>query len=78
MGWAGRPDATTYQTSKGAATMLGYVEPGEAAGTFAQGIPLCGRLAEPADVANAALFLVSPDSAYIGGVTLPAEDGSSA
>jgi 3-oxoacyl-[acyl-carrier protein] reductase len=109
-GLKGRPDATAYQTSKGAATMLvkslakefgpygirvnsvcpiasetpmwsqfmnGYLEPAKAAKVFAQGIPL-GRLAEPEDVAGAALFLAGPDSAYISGVNLPVDGGSSA
>ncbi|WP_026197541.1 SDR family oxidoreductase [Sciscionella marina] len=109
-GLKGRPDASAYQASKGAATMLvrslakefgpygirvnsvcpiasetpmwaqfmnGYMEPDNAANTFAQGIPL-GRLAEPEDVANAALFFAGPDSAYISGVNLPVDGGSSA
>lgn len=109
-GLKGRPDATAYQTSKGAATMLvrslakefgpygirvnsvcpiasetpmwaqfmdGYMEPDDAAKTFAAGIPL-GRLAEPEDIASAALFFAGPDSAYVSGVNLPVDGGSSA
>ena len=38
------------------------------------GVPL-GRLAEPEDVAQVALFLASDDSAYITGATLPVDGG---
>jgi 3-oxoacyl-[acyl-carrier protein] reductase len=34
-----------------------------------------GRFGEPEDVANATAFLVSPDSDYISGVTLPVTGG---
>jgi 3-oxoacyl-[acyl-carrier protein] reductase len=37
-------------------------------------IPL-GRLAEPADIASAALFLASDDAAFITGITLPVDGG---
>ena len=40
----------------------------------ADGIPL-GRLAVPADIANACLFLVSDQSAYITGVVLDVSGG---
>ena len=40
----------------------------------ADGIPLC-RLAVPADIANACLFLVSDQSAYITGVVLDVSGG---
>lgn len=36
------------------------------------------RVAEPADIAAAALFLASPDAAYITGVVLPVDGGTSA
>jgi 3-oxoacyl-[acyl-carrier protein] reductase len=38
------------------------------------GVPL-GRLAEPEDVARAALFLASEDSGYITGATIPIDGG---
>jgi 3-oxoacyl-[acyl-carrier protein] reductase len=38
------------------------------------GIPL-GRLAEPEDIAGAALFLASDDAAFITGITLPVDGG---
>ncbi len=38
-------------------------------------IPL-GKVGEPEDIAKAALFLVSDDSRYITGVTLPVDGGS--
>jgi len=36
------------------------------------------RPAEPEDVARAALFLTSPDAAYITGVVLPVDGGTTA
>jgi len=36
------------------------------------------RAAEPADIARAALFLTSPDAAYITGVVLPVDGGTTA
>ena len=41
---------------------------------ISRGVPL-GRLAEPEDVARAALFLASEDSAYITGATIPVDGG---
>jgi NAD(P)-dependent dehydrogenase (short-subunit alcohol dehydrogenase family) len=41
---------------------------------IAMAVPL-GRLAEPEDVARAALFLASDDSSYITGVVLPIDGG---
>ena len=46
----------------------------EAERQISLGVPL-GRLAEPEDVARAALFLASGDSAYITGVTIPVDGG---
>jgi NAD(P)-dependent dehydrogenase (short-subunit alcohol dehydrogenase family) len=43
--------------------------------TFLRGIPL-GRLAEPTDVAAAALFLASDAAAMITGVLLPVDGGN--
>ena len=37
-------------------------------------IPL-GRLAEPEDIAAAAVFLASDDAAFITGITLPVDGG---
>jgi meso-butanediol dehydrogenase/(S,S)-butanediol dehydrogenase/diacetyl reductase len=42
-----------------------------------QRIPL-GRIAQPADIANAILFLASADAAFITGVCLPVDGGVSA
>lgn len=41
-----------------------------------KGIPL-GRVAEPEEIARAALFLVSEDASYITGVALPVDGGAS-
>jgi NAD(P)-dependent dehydrogenase (short-subunit alcohol dehydrogenase family) len=43
---------------------------------YTERIPL-GRVGEPEDVARAALFLVSDDSAYLTGVVLPIDGGAS-
>jgi NAD(P)-dependent dehydrogenase (short-subunit alcohol dehydrogenase family) len=40
-------------------------------------VPL-GRLATAADVANAALFLASDEAAFINGVALPVDGGTTA
>ena len=37
-----------------------------------------GRIAEPADIAKTCLFLASEAAAYITGVTLPVDGGSTA
>lgn len=43
---------------------------------YAAGSPL-GRIATPEDVASAALFLASEDAAFINGIDLPVDGGSS-
>jgi NAD(P)-dependent dehydrogenase (short-subunit alcohol dehydrogenase family) len=43
---------------------------------YSRQIPM-GRLGEPADVANAALFLASDESSYVTGVALPVDGGCS-
>jgi NAD(P)-dependent dehydrogenase (short-subunit alcohol dehydrogenase family) len=46
----------------------------EAAKQISMGVPL-GRLAEPEDIARAALFLASDDSDYITGTVMPVDGG---
>ena len=46
----------------------------DAAKQLARSVPL-GRLAEPEDVARAALFLASDDSSYITGAVIPIDGG---
>jgi 3-oxoacyl-[acyl-carrier protein] reductase len=53
--------------------MLGEIKP-EMVAEYVKQIPI-GRLAEPADVANAVLFLASADSGYITGQVLPVTGG---
>ena len=53
---------------------LGPDQPETTRAAFVSGIPL-GRLAQPEDVANAALYLASDDSAFITGVVLPVDGG---
>jgi 3-oxoacyl-[acyl-carrier protein] reductase len=55
-------------------TFVGDRDPEEGRAAFISTIPL-GRLAQPADVASAALYLASDESAYITGVVLPVDGG---
>ena len=55
-------------------TFVGNRDLEEGRAAFISTIPL-GRLAEPADVASAALYLASDESAYITGVVLPVDGG---
>ena len=41
---------------------------------FAGSVPL-GRMAEPADIANAAVYLASDEASFITGVNLPVDGG---
>ena len=41
---------------------------------FMAGIPL-GRLGQPEDVANAALWLASDESSYVTGISIPIDGG---
>lgn len=52
--------------------VAGWSPPRPAA--LAAGIP-AGRLAEPADLAAACLFLLSPEAAYVNGATLAVDGG---
>ena len=55
---------------------LGPEQPEQAREAFIAGIPL-GRLAEPADVADAIVFLASDAARFITGVVLPVDGGRS-
>ena len=55
-------------------TFVGDRDPEEGRAAFISSIPL-GRLAQPADVASAALYLASDEAAYITGVVLPVDGG---
>jgi 3-oxoacyl-[acyl-carrier protein] reductase len=41
---------------------------------FAQTVPL-GRMSEPQDIANAAIFLASDEASFISGAALPVDGG---
>ena len=55
-------------------TFIGDRDPDQGRAAFVSTIPL-GRLAAPADVASAALFLASDESAFITGAVLPVDGG---
>ena len=55
-------------------TFIGDRDPEEGRAAFVSTIPL-GRLAAPADVASAALYLASDEAAYLTGVDLPVDGG---
>ncbi|MHA6784078.1 SDR family oxidoreductase [Pseudonocardia saturnea] len=56
------------------ASFLGPDDPEKARAAFVAGIPL-GRLAQPEDIADAALFLVSDAAQFLTGVVLPVDGG---
>lgn len=41
---------------------------------FAKGVPL-GRMSEPSDIANAAIYLASDEAAFVSGVNFPVDGG---
>ena len=55
---------------------LGTDDPEKARAAFIAGIPL-GRLAEPGDIADAAVFLASDAARFLTGVVLPVDGGRS-
>ena len=58
-----------------AATAMGS---GATAGFKISGVSPLGRIAEPSDIADAVLFLLSPQARYISGVVLPVDGGTRA
>lgn len=56
------------------ASFLGPDDPEKARKAFIAGIPL-GRLAEPEDIADAAVFLASDGARFLTGVVLPVDGG---
>ena len=56
------------------ASFLGTEDPERARAAFVAGIPL-GRLAHPADIADAAVFLASDNARFLTGVVLPVDGG---
>lgn len=56
------------------ASFLGQDDPERARAAFVAGIPL-GRLAEPQDIADAAVFLASDQARFLTGVVLPVDGG---
>lgn len=57
-----------------AASVMGGTDTPEGRAKITAGIPL-GRLATPADVANAASFLASDEASFITGIELPVDGG---
>jgi 3-oxoacyl-[acyl-carrier protein] reductase len=53
---------------------MGGTDTPEGRAKITAGIPL-GRLATPADVANAASFLASDEASFITGIELPVDGG---
>jgi 3-oxoacyl-[acyl-carrier protein] reductase len=53
---------------------MGVPDTPENRAKFIASVPL-GRLAEPADVANACVYLASDDAEFITGVILPVDGG---
>ncbi len=51
---------------------------GQAVGFKSSGVSPLGRIAEPADVADAVVFLLSSQARYINGVVLPVDGGTRA
>lgn len=51
---------------------------GAAVGFKTSGVSPLGRIAEPADIADAIAFLLSPQARYISGVVLPVDGGTRA
>ncbi len=55
-------------------SFLGTDDPERARAAFIAGIPL-GRLAQPEDIADAAVFLASDAARFLTGVVLPVDGG---
>ncbi|MDA8344159.1 MAG: SDR family oxidoreductase [Thermaerobacter sp.] len=77
LGEVGRSRVTVNVVAPGAIAtpMLGRLDP-EERGRLEETIP-AGRLGRPEEVADAVRFLVSPDAAYISGITLAVDGGYS-
>ncbi len=55
-------------------SFMGVPDTPENRAKFIATVPM-GRLAEPSDIANAALYLASDEAAFITGVELPVDGG---